>query len=122
MPFGSLGQIRLPEVGLIWPKRPKTAVFRNMSFSRMYLYNVWSYKLKVLACRCAFGSFGQIRPSEVGRIKQKYPKVIFFLMSYIRNIQYSFELRGGLGLFVYHKYFVAIPFLGSKASTPKFGT
>ena len=30
-PLGSFGQIRLPKIGRIWPKLPKTAVFRNMN-------------------------------------------------------------------------------------------
>ena len=33
--FDSFGQIRLPEIVRIWAKLTKTAVFRNMSFSRL---------------------------------------------------------------------------------------
>ena len=36
-PFGSFGHIGLPEIGRIWPKLPKTAVFRNMRVSKLYL-------------------------------------------------------------------------------------
>ena len=42
VPFGSFGHIGLPEFCRIWLKLPKTANFLNMSFSRLYLCNVWS--------------------------------------------------------------------------------
>ena len=37
-PLGSFDQIRLPKIGRIWPKLPKTAVFRNMNYFPGYFF------------------------------------------------------------------------------------
>ena len=85
-PLGSFGQIRLPKIGRIWPKLPKTAVFRNMnSFPGCFFVTDGRLDVGVGANErswrvyMSFGSFFQNRLPEAGRIWPKLPKTAVFL-------------------------------------------